>query len=79
MKRLSYIFTAAAVSLLFSGCGIYNTYEQKTEIPADVFGRTQDITTATDGTSIAMMSWREFFVDLFCSNSSNRCWTTTPT
>ena len=63
MKRLSYIFTAAAVSLLFSGCGIYNKYEQKTEIPADVFGRTQDITTATDGTSIAMMSWREFFVD----------------
>ena len=63
MKSISYIFTAAAVSLLFTGCGIYNTYEQKTEIPANVFGRTQDITTATDGTSMAMMTWREFFVD----------------
>ena len=63
MKSISYIFTVAAVSLLFTGCGIYNTYEQKTEIPANVFGRTQDITTATDGTSMAMMTWREFFVD----------------
>ena len=63
MKRLSNIFVAAAVSLLLMGCGIYNKYEQKTPAPADAFGTSQEIDGATGETSIAQMSWREFFTD----------------
>ena len=63
MKRLSNIFAAAAVSLLLTGCGIYNKYEQKTEAPAEAFGTGQDIERASGDTSIAQMSWREFFTD----------------
>ena len=63
MKRLNYIFVAAAVSLLLTGCGIYNKYEQKTQTPADIFGNSQEMKSATGETSIAQMSWREFFTD----------------
>ena len=62
MKRLSYIIVAAAVSLMLTGCGIYNKYEQNTPTPTDVFGA--DVSSeATVGNSIAQMSWREFFTD----------------
>lgn len=57
------IITVAAVSLMLTGCGLYNKYEQKTEAPANAFGTSQDITAATDGASIAQLSWREFFAD----------------
>ena len=57
------IFAAAAVSLLLTGCGIYNKYEQSTQAPTDAFGTSQDIKSATGETSIAQMSWREFFTD----------------
>ena len=63
MKRLSNIFVAAAVSFLLTGCGIYNKYEQTTPTPADAFGTSQDMEHATGETSIAQMSWREFFTD----------------
>jgi len=68
MKRLSNIITVAAVSLMLTGCGLYQKYEQKTEIPANVFGYNADGSvfdgSATgDSTSIAQMSWREFFTD----------------
>ena len=57
------IFAAAAVSLLLTGCGIYNKYEQKTQTPADIFGNSQEMKSATGEISIAQMSWREFFTD----------------
>ena len=63
MKRLSNIFVAAAVSLMLTGCGIYNKYEQKTPTPADAFGQDANIQAATSETTIAQMSWREFFTD----------------
>ena len=63
MKRLSVFFIAAAVSFLLTGCGIYNKYEQKNEIPADVIGTSQDVLSAQGGTSISQMTWREFFTD----------------
>lgn len=63
MTRLSNIFTAAAVGLLLTGCGLYNKYEQKTEAPSDVFGTTQDMLQAEDAESMARLSWREFFPD----------------
>ena len=63
MKRLSNIIIVAAVSLMLTGCGIYNKYEQKTPTPADAFGTSQDITQATGEQTMAQMSWHEFFTD----------------
>ena len=63
MKRLSNIIIAAAVSLMLTGCGIYNKYEQKTPVPADAFGTDGNVKTFAGETSLAQMSWREFFTD----------------
>ena len=63
MKRLSNIFIVAAVSLMLTGCGLYNKYEKTVEESADVFGNDQGIKAAMGETSIAEMSWREFFTD----------------
>ena len=63
MKRLSNIFAATAVSLLLTGCGIYNKYEQTTPAPDNAFGANPDLETANSEASIAQMSWREFFTD----------------
>ena len=60
MKKVFLIFVAG---LMLSGCGLYNKYEKTVEDPADAFGTSQDITSATGGESIAEMSWREFFTD----------------
>ena len=48
---------------MLSGCGLYNNYEKTVQEPADVFGSTLDIPTAVSETSIADLSWREFFTD----------------
>jgi NodT family efflux transporter outer membrane factor (OMF) lipoprotein len=61
--KVRYIISAAAVSFLLTGCGLYNKYEQKTPVPDNVFGTSQDIQKATGETSIAQVSWREFFTD----------------
>ena len=61
--KVKNIITVAAVSLMLTGCGIYNKYENKTPIPADAFGVSQDIQKADAEKSIAQMSWREFFTD----------------
>ena len=63
MKRLSNIFIVAAVSLMLTGCGLYNKYEKTVEESADVFGNDQGIKAAMGETSIAEMSWREFSTD----------------
>ena len=52
----------AAVSLMLTGCGLYNKYEQTTEVPADVFGA-QSAGTASQQESLGQLSWREFFTD----------------
>ena len=63
MKRLSNIFAATAVSLLLTGCGIYNKYEQTTPAPDNAFGANPDLEIANSEAFIAQMSWREFFTD----------------
>ena len=61
MKKVVLMF---AVSFLFTGCGLYNKYEKTVQEPEGVFGVTEDITGAAGGdTSLAQMSWREFFTD----------------
>ena len=68
MKRLSYIIVAAAVSMLFTGCGLYNKYEKTVQEPADVFGSSTLGTSATGDATIADLSWREFFTDPLLQN-----------
>jgi NodT family efflux transporter outer membrane factor (OMF) lipoprotein len=55
------IITVAAVSLMLTGCGLYDKYEQKAETPADAFGTIRGGSVGDE--SLAQMSWREFFTD----------------
>ena len=61
MRKKIILFFAA--SILFTGCGIYDKYEAKGTVSADVFGTTQDVKSAEGDMSLAQMSWREFFTD----------------
>ncbi len=63
MKKLSNIIIAATVGFMLTGCGLYNKYEQTVQTPDNTFGTTKDIQAATEGTSLAQLSWREFFRD----------------
>jgi NodT family efflux transporter outer membrane factor (OMF) lipoprotein len=63
MKQFKNMIAVAAVSMILTGCGIYNKYEQTVQAPADPFGASQDVVAATGETSLAQMSWREFFTD----------------
>ena len=65
MKRLSNIFVTAAVGFLLTGCGLYDKYEANPNLSQvgdkALFGAvTPEV---GDGSSIAEMSWREFFTD----------------
>ena len=55
------IILAAAVSMMFTGCGLYNKYENTVEEPANIFGSNVGETGGSN--SLAQMSWREFFND----------------
>ena len=57
------IIAVAAVGFMLTGCGIYNKYTQNTPTPSDAFGQDAGIQAATSETTIAQMSWREFFTD----------------
>ena len=57
MNRKNIIFPIAALCLLAASCGVYDKYESKNTIPADIIG----MQTATDAP--APISWREFFTD----------------
>ncbi|MCR4612367.1 MAG: TolC family protein [Bacteroidaceae bacterium] len=65
MKKSFKFFLAIAISLLMTGCGIYNKYQSEAQVPADAYG------TMVNGQwsmvngqwSLAQMSWREFFTD----------------
>ena len=59
--KIKNIIAVAAVGMSLTGCGLYNNYEQKTDTPSDVFG--DNIASQNTDSSIAEMSWREFFTD----------------
>ncbi len=50
-------------ALVFSSCGIYGKYQSQTEVKPDLYGTTEDMQMAAADSSIAALSWREFFVD----------------
>lgn len=52
-----------AVSLLLTGCGLYQKYEKTVQEPDDIFGSATAGVSEGDGTSVAQTSWREFFTD----------------
>ena len=60
MRKIIVFFAA---SLMLTGCGLHNEYVQNVMPPADVFGTSQDIQMAAGTSSMAQMSWREFFTD----------------
>lgn len=61
MKK-AFLFFAA--TLMLSGCGLYDKYEQQVQAPADPFGSSVlDGSYAEGSESLAQMSWREFFTD----------------
>lgn len=58
------IIVIATACVLFTGCGLYSKYEQKVAAPENAFGvMPAEIRLGTDSTSIAQLSWREFFTD----------------
>ena len=64
--KIKNIIAVATMSLLLTGCGLYKQYEKTVEAPTNVFGTTADSSvpgSIADTTSIAQMSWREFFTD----------------
>lgn len=58
MKRI--IACLSVLAALLQGCGVYQKYSKATEVDKDLFG---DEYAGADTTSIATLSWREFFTD----------------
>ncbi|MBO4665321.1 MAG: efflux RND transporter permease subunit, partial [Paludibacteraceae bacterium] len=50
-------------SVLFSSCGVYKKYQSQNEAPDDLFGTGDTIQQLMSDSSIATISWREFFTD----------------
>jgi len=61
--KIKNIIAVAVVGFMLTGCGIYNKYENKVQTPADAFGSDQSVQKAVGESTIAQMSWREFFTD----------------
>ncbi len=57
------IVLMAISSLLFTSCGIYGKYKSQSEVDSNLYGMTEDVTTAQADSSIATLSWREVFTD----------------
>ncbi len=63
MKRVTIFVAVSVMCLAFAGCGIYNKYTPQSEIASDLYGSTEDIIAVQADSSIANLSWREFFTD----------------
>lgn len=59
MKRyINKICILCSVLCILSSCGVYKKYQSQNEAPKDLYGAVDE-----SGTSIAEISWREFFKD----------------
>ena len=65
MKTSFNIIAICVVALSLAGCNtiksLHSEYKSQATVPADVFG--QNVSLTGDSTSIAELSWREFFTD----------------
>ena len=52
-----------ALCAMMCSCGVYKKYQSQTEAPKDLYGTGDSIAQAMNESSIASISWREFFVD----------------
>lgn len=68
MKRVNILIAVSVLCLAFAGCGIYNKYTPQSEIASDIYGTTEDVVAAQADSSIAQLSWREFFTDPLLQN-----------
>ena len=59
VKRSVRLFIAGLAALaVLNSCGVYKKYQSQNEAPKDLYGAVDE-----SGTSIAEISWREFFKD----------------
>ncbi len=58
-----HILALIATALTLTSCGIYSTYEAKTQTPDGLFGDTPQVTQSTDTTQLAKIPWRQLFTD----------------
>ena len=63
MKKIVIILAISIVSLAFTGCNVYKKYSSPSEISSNAFGTSEEVTAAQSDSSIAELSWREFFTD----------------
>ena len=61
--KLPVIVFFAMSTVLMSSCGIYGKYHSQTEVDKNLYGTTEEVTAAQADSSIAAISWREFFAD----------------
>ncbi|MBQ2519822.1 MAG: efflux RND transporter permease subunit [Paludibacteraceae bacterium] len=61
--KLPVIVLIAMSTVLMSSCGIYGKYHSQTEVDKNLYGTTEEVTAAQADSSIAAISWREFFAD----------------
>ena len=66
--RYKNIIAVAAVSMMLTGCGLYNKYEKTVQEPANIFGSNVLSGSAAEDATVADMSWREFFTDPLLQN-----------
>ena len=63
MKRVFIIIAVSVMCFAFTGCKIYNKYKSQSQVFSDIYGTTEDVMAAQADSSIATLSWREFFTD----------------
>ncbi len=65
MRTTFNLIVICVVALSLAGCdtikSLHSEYQSQATVPADVYGK--NVNLATDSTSLAELSWREFFVD----------------
>ena len=65
MKISIKIIVISVAALSLAGCGtiksLHSEYQSQATVPADVYGK--NVNLSADSTSLAELSWREFFVD----------------
>lgn len=69
VKRSYRQFIVGLIALaVFNSCGVYKKYQSQSEAPDDLFGSGDSIAKAMNDSSIASISWREFFEDPVLQN-----------
>ena len=63
LSKAPVIVLLAMSTVFLSGCGIYGKYHPQTDVQNDLYGTTEDIQEASSDSSMATISWKEFFTD----------------